>query len=129
MMPEVIEVKFESAALFSANDVAESLDELGTTIGRQPHHLSLIAVVGKSEKLRGGGVDDSGRMRGFHLVDQIDRVPFSHTPHSRNEIDKTVDRQERSLFKWRNKERARQVRAMVFDVMKLCANRCERHVQ
>src|SRR5215212_5710372 len=60
MMAEVVEVQTKSSILFSADDVAKLTDEPRLPVGRKTHHLSFIAVMGKTEKLRCRSVDNSG---------------------------------------------------------------------
>src|SRR5258708_29360140 len=60
-------------------------------------------------------------MRIFDLPQNFDRVPCTGPPHRRNEIAEPVDRKQRGAFKRRDEKRTGEMRAMVLDVMKLCA--------
>ena len=123
VMTKVIEVQSKLTVLFGADDFCETRSmKRGLTVRRKAHHLAFVAVVGKAEKLRRRGVDDAGRVRILHLAQYIDRVPFSRCPHRRDEIAKAVDRKQCGFFKRRHEERTREMRAMMFDVMKLRAN-------
>ena len=80
VMPEVIQIQSKLPALFRANDLAKLVDKARLAIRREAHHLSLIAVMRKPEKLRRRGVDDPGRVRILNLAQHLDRVPFANAP-------------------------------------------------
>jgi hypothetical protein len=118
MMAEIIETQTKLPVFFGADDLAKLVDEAWPPIRRETHHLSLVAVMWKAEKLRRRGVNDAGRVWIFNLAQHVDRIIFTHSPHRRDEVTEAVDRQEGRAFKRRNEEAAREMRAMVFDVVK-----------
>src|SRR6267143_1309106 len=101
-VPKIVQVQPKLSLLFSPNDVAKLPDELRPPIGRQPHYLSFIAIMRKTEELRRRRVDNPERVRIFNLAQYFDRVPFSNRPHRRNEIAKAVEREQRRTFEWRD---------------------------
>src|SRR5438132_4983826 len=115
---KIIQVQPKLPLLFSPNEVAKLSDESGTPIRRQPHHLSFIAIMRETEKLRRRRVDNPERVRIFNLAQDLDRVPFSDSPHRRNEIAKAVERKQRRAFEWRNEERTSQMPPMMLNVTK-----------
>src|SRR5690349_20736367 len=62
VMAKVIQVQTKLPALFGADDLAKLIDEPWPAVRRKAHHLALIAVMRKAEKLRRRGVDDAGRV-------------------------------------------------------------------
>src|SRR5216683_3001308 len=61
-------------------------------------------------------------MRKFNLAQHVDPVTVAPGPHCRDEIAKAVDGQKSCALKRRDIKRACKMRAVMFDVMKLCAN-------
>src|SRR6266404_5231170 len=114
---KIIEIKPKLTFLFSPNDVAKLSNEPRPPIRSQPHHLSFIAIMRKTEKLRRCRVDDPKRVRIFNLTQDFDRVPASDPPHRRNEIAKAVEREQRRAFERRNEERTSQMRPVMLNVM------------
>lgn len=129
MMTKVIELQTKLPALLSANDFAKLVDKSRLSIRRESHHLAFIAVMRKSEKLRRRCVNDARRVRVLNLAQHLDRVPFTHGPHRRNEVAKTVNRQQRRALKRRNKETAREMREMMLDVVKARTQRSFRNTK
>src|SRR5262252_622788 len=87
-MPKVIEVQTKLALRLERNNLSELIDEAWLTVGRQPHHFALIAIMGKTQKLGRGRVNDSQRVRILNLSQDPNRVPFADRPHGRDEISK-----------------------------------------
>src|ERR1044072_2572411 len=65
----------------------------------------------------------------LNLAQHVDRVPFTHGPHGRDEISEAVDRQQRRTIKRRDKETARKMCAMMFDVVKASAQLFFGHIK
>src|SRR6266404_3710064 len=118
VMAKIIQVQAELPAFFSANDVAKLFDKAWFAIRRQTHDLAFVAVVGKADKLRRGGVNNAGRVWILDLTQKLNRVPFPFGPHRGDEITKAINREQRRTLERRNEKRAGQVRAMMLDVMK-----------
>src|SRR5258708_4271922 len=59
VMTEVVEIKSKLPVLFGAYNVAKDLYKSRLSVRRQSHHLALVAVMRKTEKLSGGRVDDT----------------------------------------------------------------------
>ena len=92
-MAKIIQVEPKLPLLFSPNEVAKLSDEPRLPIRRQPHHLSFIAIMRKTEKLRCRRVDNPERVRIFNLTQNFYRVSNASGPHRRNEIAKAVERE------------------------------------
>src|ERR1700752_677058 len=122
MMAEEIEIQTKLSVLFGANDFTNLVDKPGPAVWREPHDLSFVTVMREAEKLRRCGVDNSRRVRILDLAQHVDRVSLPLGPHRRDEVPEAVDRQQRRTFKWRNKEAARKMRAMMLDLVKAGAD-------
>src|SRR6185369_7903565 len=59
VMAKVIKAQTKLSVLFRANDLAKLVDEAWSALRREPHYLSLVAVMWEAEKLRRGGVDEA----------------------------------------------------------------------
>src|SRR5688572_21223879 len=105
MMSKVIEIQTKGPTFLGTNDVSKILNEAWLAIGSEPHHLSFIAIMWKSEELRGGRVKDAGRVRILNLAEHPDRVPFSLRPHRGNEIAEPVDGKQGRTIKGRHVKR------------------------
>ena len=57
-----------------------------------------------------------------HVAQHAHARPFADGPHGAGEIAQAVGRKHRGLLEWRNVIRARQVRGVVLDAVKLRAN-------
>src|SRR5690349_16787172 len=121
VMPEEIELETKLPALFGANDLAKLVDEARLAVRREAHHLSFIAVMWKPEELRRRGVNDARRVGILNLAQHLDRVALADAPHRRDEVAKAIDRKQRGALERRDEEAARQMRKMMFDVVKLRA--------
>src|SRR5436190_12330064 len=115
---KIIQIEPKLPFLFSPNDVAKLSDEPRAPERRQPHHLSFVSIMRKTEKLRCRRIDNPERVRIFNLAQNLDRVPNAFAPHRRNEIAKAVEREQRRPFERRNEERTREMRPMMLNVMK-----------
>src|ERR1043166_1028158 len=128
-MAKVIEVQTKLPARFGANDVAKFIHVTRLAVGGQSHHLAFVAVVRETDELCRGGIDDAGRVWVFNLVQHIDRVAIADGPHRRDKISEAVDRKQGGAIKGRYIKRTGEVRAMMFDVMKLSAQLRLRHTE
>src|SRR5262245_16933315 len=97
-MTKVVEIQTKLPVLFGANDFAKLVNESWLAVRCQAHDFSFVAVMRKTEKLRGCGVNDAGRVRILDLAQNVDRVSFTERPHRRDEIAKTIDRQQRGVL-------------------------------
>src|SRR5687767_2780651 len=128
-MSKVVEVQTKLSVFFRANDLPKLIDETWAAVRREAHHLAFVAVMRKAEKLGCRCVDDADRMRILDLSEYLDLVAVARGPHGRNKVAETIDRQQRRILEWGNVETARQMRAMMLDVVKLRADPAFRYVE
>src|SRR6266446_4185726 len=88
---KIVQIEPKLPFLFSPNHVAKLSDEPRLPIRRQPHHLSFIPIIRKTEKLSCRRIDNPERVWIFDLTQDSDRVPNAFSPHRRNEIAKAVE--------------------------------------
>jgi hypothetical protein len=88
---EVGEIQLEPVARFHANERTEAIDVLGLAVGRETHHLELVAVLGEAEVLRDRRVQEPHRVREFDPVADRDGVGASDAPHRADEIAEPVN--------------------------------------
>src|SRR5215467_7507756 len=84
------------------------------SISRKTHHLVLVAIFWKTQKLSKGGVENTQRMRERHRSAHFYFVAFTYPPHNATEIAKAVNRYNSSLLKRRCKKCTGKMRSMMF---------------
>jgi len=89
MMAEIFEV--ELVAIAQMHDLAHLGHARGRAVGRKPHHLVLVAVMGKAEILRERLVEDAERVREMHPPLNRDARAASHAPGGTGKIAEAVD--------------------------------------
>ena len=114
---EVVELELEPVAV-ELHELAHLREEaLGVAVGREAHHLALVAVLREAEPLRDGRVEDPERVREEHAVEHLEPVAAAVAEHRRGEVAEAVEREHRRLVERRDEERARGVREVVLDVV------------
>src|SRR3989440_2996377 len=119
VVPEVFEVEAEAPALVRAYDLAELFDEARLAVGRESHHLPLVAVVREAEELRSRRVEYASRVRVLHLAEHFNFVALSYAPHRRDEVAEAVNREQGGSLEGRDVEGAGEVCAVMLDVVEL----------
>src|SRR4029077_13022936 len=122
MVFEIVETQSEADSAVCAYNLAELVQISGLAVGSQPHDLVFITKFAKSQVLRHSGVIHAKRVRKCDGPVDVHAVPGPGSPHGAGKIAKPVRGQERSLVKWRNEKRARQMRLVMLDAMILGAN-------
>jgi hypothetical protein len=123
VMTEIVEVQSELAVVFGSDYVAKDFYEPRLAIRRKAHDFAFVAVVGKPEELSRRSVQYSSRVRVLHLAENIYRIRFANGPHCRDEIAKTIDREQGGTCERRDEETARKMGTMMLDIVKLRADR------
>src|SRR5262245_13669098 len=82
MMAEKAQVERVRTIGPQAHDLAHGLHERRPAIGRKPHDLVLVAVVGKSEKLGQRLIEDAERMGKIDAPIDPNRGALTDTPSS-----------------------------------------------
>ncbi len=119
----------EAAGRLQVDQLAELVEVAGLAVGRQAHHLALVAVLGEAEPLGDGGVDDAERVGVEDLALDLDVAVAPAAPHGGHEVAKTVQREHRGLVEGRGEEGAGQVSAVVLDGVLGGAQAAGRHAE
>jgi len=104
MMAEEAQIEHVRAIGPQAHDLAHGLHEGRPAIGRKPHDLVLVAVVGKSEKLCERLIEDAERMGKIDAPIDPNRGALANAPSSARKIAKSIDRNHHRPFKRRDME-------------------------
>ena len=124
VMAEVVEVELEGPVVAQPHDLAHRVEVARLAVGREAHHLVLVAVVREAQVLRERLVEDAERVREVDaLRRRRSRVPRP-TPHaalakSPKPSTETTD----GLVERRDVEGRREVREVVLDAVHLAAER------
>src|SRR5262249_14967259 len=118
VMAEVVEVEADLIA-FDAHYVADLIDEAGLAVRAEAHHFVLVTVLGESEELRKGGVEQTERVWEADAAGDFHLVAASDAPHHAAEVAEPVDREQGSSFEWRCENRTRHMSAVMLDEMNL----------
>src|SRR5687767_283123 len=121
MVTEVVEVQPELSVFFGADDVTKLIYKTRPAVRREAHDLAFIAVMWKPEKLSRSRVDDAGGMWVLNVTQYVDRVSFAGRPHRGDEVSESIDRKQCCLLERRYEKAAREMCAMMFDVVKTCS--------
>ena len=118
-MDEVVEVELERAVALDADELVHRVQVFRRAVGRKPHDLALVAVLGEAEPLADRRVEDAERVREVDLAGDVELVALARAPHGRDEVARAIDREDRRLVVGRDEEGARHVRAVMLDVVEL----------
>ena len=77
---EVRQIQLEPAIVEQADEVSKRADFARLAVRREPHHLELVAVLGKAEELRDGEVQNAERMREEHAPVDVERAAAHAAP-------------------------------------------------
>ena len=117
VVDEVVEVELEQVAVRAHEPAHRRRVRVRVAVGREAHHLALVAVLREAEPLRDRGVEDPERVREEHAVEDLDPVAAPVRQHRRCEVAEAVDREDRGLVERRDEEGARHVGEVVLDVV------------
>src|SRR6266566_3439792 len=92
-------------------------------IGRQPHHLELIAVLHEAEILGHCEVQQPERMREKDLAAKIHAAATADSKRGTDEVTKAINGANCSFFERRDEKAAGQMCGMVLDIMQSMRNR------
>ena len=95
---------------------------VGVAVGREAHHLALVAVFREAEPLRDGRVEDPERVREEDAVEDREAGAVALREHRRGEVAEAVHGEDRRILERRDEERTRDVRLVVLDVVELGAD-------
>ena len=116
MVREVVEVELEEVAR-GPHEPVKLLREARRAVGREAHHLALVAVAREAEPLGHRGVERAERVRGLDPLQHLERRTFAVREHRADSVAERVDRQDSGVLEAGDEERARQVRDVVLHVM------------
>ena len=116
MMAKMVKVQAERATFFEAHDLPHFGHEARLTVGCQPHHLVLVAVIRKTEILGQRLIENAQRMRKIDLVFDLDAIATADAPGRTGKVAKAIHRHGHRLFERRHQKRRAQMRKMVLDV-------------
>ena len=126
VVAEVGEIERKSAVPRQPHDPAHLVEVTRLAIGREPHHLVLVAVVRKTDELRDRLVEHAERMRERHPAIQAQRRTASDAPGGGGEIAEAVDRNRHRLFERRHVEGRGHVRQVMLDAVEFTAEHLAR---
>ena len=127
VMAEVAQVELEGAVVLELHDLPHRVDEARLAVGREPHHLVLVAVVREAEILRQRLVEDAERMREVDAaVDREMRRPRPTPQRALREVAEAVDRDADRLVEGRDEEGRGQMREVMLDGVHGAAERLVR---
>src|SRR5882762_10029204 len=98
MMCEVVQIQPTLISL-GADHAPHLFGKPWLAIGRESHHLVLVAVLGKTKELRERGIENAKRMREGDRASYFYLVPLPHSPHRAAGITEAVNRYNRCLLK------------------------------
>ena len=119
VVPEEAQLEGEAPIVIERHDLSQLVQKSRLPIGRQPHDLVLVTVVGKAQILGHRLVEDAKRVRKVDPPFDVDRVVATHAPSGTGEIAKTVDGHNRGLAEGRDEKARSQVGEVVLDPMQL----------
>ena len=93
----------------------------GCAVRREPHHLVLVAIVGKAEILGQRLIEDAERMREIDAAVDTDVAALARSPGGAGEIAEAVDRDDHRLVERRDVKGRGEMREVMLDVMHLAA--------
>src|SRR5208282_918530 len=128
MMGKILETQPEAIPV-CADDVAKSLKLLRFAIGGKTHHFVLVTKFQETQILRDRAVEQPQGMRKRNRAFYLHAASGAASPHGAGEIAQSVRGKQRRPFERRNKKRAREMRLMVFDAMKLRGNTFRRGLE
>src|SRR5580704_6611329 len=99
MMREVIEAQPKSVPI-GTHDIAKRFELFRLAIGREAHHLVLIAEFQKAQILRDGTIEEAQRMRKRDRAVDLHAAAFAGAPHRAREIPKAIRGKQRGPFEW-----------------------------
>ena len=99
------------------DELADLVDAGRLAVGRQPHHLELVAVVEEPEVLRDGRVEHPQRVREVDPVEHLDVVPAPDGLRGRDEVAEPVDGSHGGLVERRAEKGAGEVGRVVLHVV------------
>ena len=116
-MTEEAQVEREGTVVPRRHDLLHEVGEARLAIGRQPHHLVLVAIVREADELRHRLVEHAQRMREVDAA--VDRQPAALTqpPGGRGKVAETVDRYGDGLVVGRDQEGRGKMAEMMLDTM------------
>src|SRR5262249_36511689 len=98
VMGEVIQIE-PALIILGTDDVPQLFSKARLAIGGEAHHLVFVAIFGKTEELREGGIEDAQRMREGAGPSYFDLISLSDAPHHAAEIPEAVDGDDCGLLK------------------------------
>src|SRR5262249_7937085 len=113
--------ELEASAVGRPDDLPQLVHVGRLAVGREPHHLPLLAVLVEAEELRDGRVEEARRVRELDAIEDLEVEAPAYWGHRRDEVAEAVDREAGRLLEGRDEERARDVRLVVLDVVELRA--------
>ena len=116
VVQEVVEAELEHRPV-ELHELAHLVEVARLAVGREAHHLALVAVVREAEPLRDRGVEDPERVRVEDALEHLELVAVALGEHRRGEVAEAVDGEDRGVLERRDEERARDVRLVVLDVV------------
>ena len=87
---EIAQIEGEAAVVLEPDDLLHLLDVARLAIGREAHHLVLVAVVREADELRHRLVEDAQRMREVDAAVDRDLAALAQTPGRRGKIAEAV---------------------------------------
>src|SRR5690349_285226 len=104
------------------SDFSHRIESRRTTIRRKPHHLVLVTVMGESEILSDGLIENTERMWKVHTPLDGDVGARSHGPRCTGKVAEPVHRDYCRLVKGTDMECGRHVGGMMLHRVELCAH-------
>src|SRR5579863_2557229 len=129
MVREVAKVQPHTKRPADRDDVAKLLKISRRTVGSQAHDLVFVAKFAEAEVLRHCCIKHAEGMGERNSPRSSNLRTLAHAPHCAGEVAEAVGGKHRRALEWRDKESAGQMGAMMFDAMKLRANRLRVQVQ
>ena len=126
MVPEIFQIELVSVP--QMHDLAHLTHKCRLAVGREPHDLVLVAVMGKAEVLGERLVEDAERVRKEDTPLNPDVGALPHAPGGAAEISKTVDGDDDGLLEWRDVEGGGEMGEMVLDMVQRGAQALARKI-
>ncbi len=115
------------ASGYQGQDLGHLFHVAGFSVGRKPHHLVLVAVMGKSQELGKGRVEKPHGGREVHGLQNLDFGSLALAQHRGGKIPRAIDAQDGSFLVRRGIKGTGEVAPVVFDELQLGADHCGVH--
>jgi len=116
VMGEVTEVEADLIVI-GTDDVADLLEEARLAVSGESHHFVLVAILGESEELGEGGVEEAEGVREADGAAHVDVIAAADDPHDAAEVAEAIDGDDGGLIERRTEEGAGEVGAVMLDEM------------